>query len=126
MSEIELKPVQNKEELIERYAKLNNMSVEDAAKEEILQGDSIDEIMKRLNQATLAKINAQQAPLNRAARRARAKKLGKKGQSQVSTITDAATKLNYIDLIQKLRKLNEEKEKENYEDTDEDNRSVQN
>lgn len=104
-------------ELIQRFAEIQNLSYEEA--EKIVGGSSEEEVMKKITDFTVTKINGG-VKLNRAQRRALAKK--NKGQknkqaqkSQIDEINDTAAKLNYIDLIQKLRKLNEEKAKENEE-----------
>jgi hypothetical protein len=107
----------SKEELIERYAKIQNISIEEA--EEQVGAPTEEEILKRIENKTLEKIRSTQLPMNRAQRRALKKKLGSKAYAEAvansgditAAVTETAAKLNYIDLIQKLRKLNEEKEK---------------
>ena len=106
-----------KQELIKRFAKIQNISYEEA--EKLVGAETEEDIMKKITDYTISKINGGQK-LNRAQRRALAKKnKNKKTQaaqkSQIDEINETAAKLNYIDLIQKLRKLNEEKVKENEE-----------
>jgi len=107
-------------DLIKRFAEIQKM---DYAKAEKLVGaDTEEEIMKKITDFTVQKINGG-VKLNRAQRRALAKKnKGKKAQtaqkSQIDEINETAAKLNYIDLIQKLRVLNEKKAKEIEEDGD--------
>lgn len=115
-----------KEELIERYAKIQQISVEEA--EEQVGAPTEEEILKKIEQKTIEKINSTRVPMNRAQRRALKKKVGAKKYAEmvansgdeISMINETAEKLNYIDLIQKLRALNEKKEKENGETTTED------
>ena len=107
-----------KEELIERYAKIQQISVEEA--EEQVGAPTEEEILKKIQDKTIEKINSTRVPMNRAQRRALKKKVGAKKYAEmvaesgdvVGAVSETAKKLNYIDLIQKLRKLNEEKEKE--------------
>ena len=114
------------EELIERYAKIQNISIEQAQEE--VGAPTEEEILKKIQDKTIEKINSTQVPMNRAQRRALKKKVGAKRYAEmmaesgdvVGAISETAKKLNYIDLIQKLRKLNEEKEK-NGETVIEDN-----
>lgn len=111
-TEINEKPT--KEDLIKRYAEVQQVSLEEA--ENQIGADTVEEMLKKIEQKTLEKIRSTQPPMNRAQRRALKKKLGAKKYAEMmndeaSVITDTAAKLNYIDLIQKLRKLNEEKEK---------------
>lgn len=114
-----------KEELIERYAKIQQISIEEA--EEQVGAPTEEEILKKIEQKTIEKINSTRVPMNRAQRRALKKKVGAKKYAEmvaesgdaVETVNETAKKLNYIDLIQKLRKLNEEKEKNNGETVDE-------
>ena len=106
-----------KEELIERYAKIQQISIEEA--EEQVGAPTEEEILKKIEQKTIEKINSTRVPMNRAQRRALRKKVGAKkyaemvaeGGDVVGAVSETAKKLNYIDLIQKLRKLNEENEK---------------
>lgn len=115
-----------KNDLIQRFAEIQNIEYEKAV--ELVGADTDEEIMKKITDFTIAKINGG-VKLNRAQRRALAKKnKGNKAKlaqkSQIDEINETATKLNYIDLIQKLRKLNEEKAKEieeNGESTTEEN-----
>lgn len=107
-------------DLIKRFAEIQKMDYAEA--EELIGADTEEEIMKKITDFTVQKINGG-IKLNRAQRRALAKKnKGKKAQmaqkSQIDEINETATKLNYIDLIQKLRVLNEKKAKEIEEDGD--------
>ena len=114
------------DELIERYAKIQNISVEQA-KEEI-GAPTEEEVLKKIQDKTIEKINGTRVPMNRAQRRALKKKVGAKKYAEMvaesgditTAVSETAAKLNYIDLIQKLRKLNKEKE-ENGTVIDEDN-----
>lgn len=119
-----------KEELIERYAKIQQISIEQAREE--VGAPTEEEILKKIQDKTIEKINSTRVPMNRAQRRALRKKVGAKKYAEmvnesgdvVGAVSETAKKLNYIDLIQKLRKLNEEKEKEieeNGETVTEDN-----
>jgi hypothetical protein len=105
-------------DLIKRFAEIQSITYAEA--EALVGAETDDEIMKKITDFTVTKINGG-VKLNRAQRRALAKKnKGNKAKvaqkSQIDEINETATKLNYIDLIQKLRKLNEEKAKENEED----------
>ena len=109
----------SREELIERFAAIQGISKEEAL--EKVGADTEYEILKKIQDFTIEKINSTQIKLNRAQRRALQKKYGKNAtlemtpQQQMEAINETAKKLNYIDLIQKLRKLNEQKAKENDE-----------
>jgi len=112
-------------ELIKRFAEVQGIQYEEA--EKLVGAETDEEIMKKITDFTVTKINGG-AKLNRAQRRALAKKnKGKKKAfigNPIDAINETAAKLNYIDLIQKLRKLNEEKAKEiekNGESTTEEN-----
>ena len=113
-----------KKELIERYAQVQDISIEQAAAE--IDAPTEEEILKKIEEKTLEKIRSTQLPMNRKQRRALKKKIGAKKYAEmalnnndvVEAVSDTAKKLNYIDLIQKLRKLNEENEK-NVKDTTE-------
>lgn len=104
------------EELIERYAKIQNISIEQAREE--VGAPTEEEILKKIENKTIEKINSTRVPMNRAQRRALKKKVGAKKYAEMvaesgdvtTAISQTAQKLNYIDLIQKLRKLNKEKE----------------
>ena len=101
-------------ELIKRFAEVQGIKYEEA--EKLVGADTDEEIMNKITNFTVEKINGG-VTLNRAQRRALAKKnKGKKKKVQfgnpITEINETAAKLNYIDLIQKLRKLNEEKAKE--------------
>ena len=122
-TEINQKPT--RQELIERYATIHQISYEEAELQ--VGAPTEEEILKNIEEKTLEKIRSTQVPMNRAQRRALKKKVGAKkyaemvanGGDAVSVINETAQKLNYIDLIQKLRKLNKEKE-ENGETITED------
>lgn len=111
-----------KEELIERYAKIQNISIEQAQEE--VGAPTEEEILKKIEDKTIEKINSTRVPMNRAQRRALKKKVGTKKYAEmvnesgdvVGAVSETAKKLNYIDLIQKLRKLNEEKGEQDYGD----------
>lgn len=113
----EVNEIPTRRELIERYATIQGISYEEA---ELQVGAPTEaEILKKIQDKTIEKINSTRVPLNRAQRRALKKKVGAKKYAEMVTdsdeaeaLTDAAKKLSYIDLIQKLRKLNEEKAKE--------------
>ena len=116
----------SRDELVQRYAEIQNITIEQAEQEVGAPTDY--EVLKNIEEKTIEKIRKTQVPMNRAQRRALKKKVGSKKYAEmvangdvVETISDTAKKLNYIDLIQKLRKLNEEKEKENGETTTENN-----
>ena len=121
ITEIDEKPTT--EEVIKRYAEIHQISIEEAQSQ--VGANTIDEILKNIQDKTLEKIRSQQLPMNRAQRRALKKKMGAKkyaemaaeGGDVMETVSETAKKLNYIDLIQKLRKLNEEKENEDYGDS---------
>lgn len=113
-TEVNQKPT--RQELIERYATIHQISYEEAELQ--VGAPTEEEILKNIEEKTLEKIRSTQVPMNRAQRRALKKKVGAKkyaemvanGGDAVSVINETAQKLNYIDLIQKLRKLNKEKE----------------
>ena len=120
--------VATKEELIERFAKIQNISIEEA--NDKIGAETAEEVLKNLQDFTLNKIRNTQVPMNRAQRRALKKKVGAKKYAEMvaesgditTAVSETAAKLNYIDLIQKLRKLNEEKGEQDYgEDDDEEN-----
>ena len=112
------------QELIERYAKIQNISIEEAKKQ--VGADTPEEVLKNIQDKTIEKINSTRVPMNRAQRRALKKKIGAKKYAEmiaesgdvVTAVSETAQKLNYINLIQKLRKLNEEKEQEENGETD--------
>lgn len=116
------------QELIERYAKLYDISIEQAKQE--IDAPTEEEILENINKRTIEYIRSKQPPMNRAQRRALKKKMGAKKYAQVqaengdvvSAVSETAVKLSYIDLIQRLRELNAKKEnEENGETTIEDN-----
>ena len=111
---------QSTKELIERFAAINGMSIEDAMIAlKVATTSSPEDTLASIEKYTLNKINSKRVPMNREQRRALKKKLGTKkyaemlveGEDAVGVITETAKKLNYIDLIQKLKKINEENEK---------------
>ncbi len=117
-----------RQELIERFAEIQQISVEEAEKQ--VGAPTEEEILKKISDKTIEKINSTRVPMNRAQRRALKKKVGAKkyaemvaeGNDVVGAVSETAKKLNYIDLIQKMRKLNAEKENEDYgEDDDKEN-----
>ena len=117
-----------RQELIERFAEIQQISVEEA--EQQVGAPTEEEILKKISDKTIEKINSTRVPMNRAQRRALKKKVGAKkyaemiaeGNDVVGAVSETAKKLNYIDLIQKMRKLNAEKENEDYgEDDDKEN-----
>jgi ribosomal protein L19E len=115
----------SREELIERYAQIQKISIEQAQEE--VDAPTEEEILKKIQDKTIEKINSTRVSMNRAQRRALKKKVGAKKYAEmvsesgdvVEAVSETAKKLNYIDLIQKLRKLNKEKQ-ENGEAIDED------
>lgn len=106
-----------KEELIKRYATIQQITEQEA--NEQVGAETVEEVLKKIQDKTIEKINSTRVPMNRAQRRALKKKVGAKKYAEmvansgdvVTAVSETAQKLNYIDLIQKLRKLNEEKEK---------------
>ncbi len=115
------------DELVSRYAKIQNISIEEAYEQ--VGADTPEEVLKKIQEKTIEKINSTRVPMNRAQRRALKKKVGAQKYAEmvaesgdvVGAVSETAKKLNYIDLIQKLRALNEKKENENNETTTEDN-----
>ena len=111
-----------RQELIERFAEIQQISVEEA--EQQVGAPTEEEILKKIEQKTIEKINSTRVPMNRTQRRALKKKVGAKKYAEmvnesgdvVTAVSETAKKLNYIDLIQKLRKLNEEKGEQDYGD----------
>lgn len=121
-------PTLTVDELVARFALIQNISKEEAREQ--VGGDTPEEVLKKIQDKTIEKINSTRVPMNRAQRRALKKKVGAKKYAEmvaesgdvVGAVSETAKKLNYIDLIQKLRKLNEEKEIEkNGEATTENN-----
>lgn len=110
-------PTLTTDELISRFALIHNMSKENA--KNIIGAETPEEVLKKIEDFTIEKINSTRVPMNRAQRRALKKKVGAKKYAEmvaesgdvVGAVSETAKKLNYIDLIQKLRKLNEENEK---------------
>jgi len=126
MSEVEEKLTCK--DLIERYATIQGISYEEAELQ--IGAPTEEEVLKKIQDKTIEKINSTRVPMNRAQRRALKKKVGAKryaemiaeNGNEIEAISETARKLNYVDLIQKLRKLNKEKEQEeNGETTIEDN-----
>lgn len=120
MENNEINELPNRNDLVQRFSEIQGITYEEAEQE--VGAESEEEIMRKITDFTIKKINGG-IKLNRAQRRALAKKnKGKKAQmaqkSQIDEINETATKLNYIDLIQKLRVLNEKKAKEIEEDGD--------
>ena len=116
----------SREDLIKRYAEIQQISKEEA--EEQVGAPTEEEVLKKISEKTIEKINSTKVPMNRAQRRALKKKVGSKKYAEMvangdvtETISDTAKKLNYIHLIQNLRELNEKKEKENGTTTIENN-----
>ena len=99
-----------KNEIIERFAEVQQISYEEA--EQLIGGETDDYILKNIAKFTTEKIYSQMPPLNRAQRRKLVKKVGKKN---VNVVANTAEKINYINLIQELRKLNEKKETDDNE-----------
>lgn len=105
-------------ELIERYASIQDISYAEAELQ--IGAPTVEEILKKIEQKTIEKINSRRVPMNRAQKRALKKKVGAKKYAEmvaesgdiVTAVSETAAKLNYVNLIQKLRALNEKKEKE--------------
>ena len=121
-------PTLTVDELVARFALIQNISKEEAREQ--VGADTPEEVLKKIQEKTIEKINSTRVPMNRAQRRALKKKVGAKKYAEMvaesgditTAVSETAAKLNYIDLIQKLRKLNEEKGDQNYgEDDDEEN-----
>ena len=120
---VDTKPT--RQELIERYAAIQGISYEESELQ--VGAPTEEEILKKIQDKTIEKINSTRVPMNRAQRRALKKTVGAKKYAEmvadsgdvVTAISETAQKLNYVDLIQKLRKLNKEKE-ENGETITED------
>ena len=121
--------VQSTEEIIDRFAAINNMSREEAMTAlKVVSTSSPEYTLASIEKYTIDKINSKRVPMNRKQRRALKKKVGSKKYAEmiaesgdvVSAVSETAKKLNYIDLIQKLRKLNEEKEKNGEYNDEED------
>lgn len=118
----EVKEELTSEELIKRYAEIQKISIEEA--KEQVGAETPEEVLKKIQEKTIEKINSTRVPMNRAQRRALKKKVGAKKYAEmvaesgdvVDAVSETAKKLNYIDLIQKLRKLNEEKGEQDYGD----------
>ena len=113
-TEINEKPTAH--ELIERYAAVQGISYEEAELQ--VGAPTEEEILKKIQDKTIEKINSTRVPMNRAQRRALKKKVGSKKYAEMvaesgditTAVSETAQKLNYIHLIEKLRKLNKEKE----------------
>ena len=106
------------EELVERYAQVQGITIEQAQEE--IGASTPEEVLKKIQDKTIEKINSTRVPMNRAQRRALKKKVGAKRYAEmvvengdvVGAVSETARKLNYVDLIQKLRTLNEKKQQE--------------
>jgi hypothetical protein len=117
-------PTLTVDELVARFALIQNISKEEAREQ--VGADTPEEVLKKIQEKTIEKINSTRVPMNRAQRRALKKKVGAKKYAEmvaesgdvVSAVSETAKKLNYIDLIQKLRKLNEEKGEQDYGDSE--------
>lgn len=109
-------PTLTVDELVARFALIQNISKEEAREQ--VGADTPEEVLKKIQDKTIEKINSTRVPMNRAQRRALKKRVGAKKYAEMvaesgdvtTAISQTAQKLNYIDLIQKLRKLNKEKE----------------
>lgn len=112
MNEVKQEPTLK--ELLERFATVANISIEEA--EQLVGATTNEGVLENIKKYNEQKIREQMPKLNRAQRRALAKKTGNKALAAAPVITETAEKLNYIDLIQKLRDLNAKKEQENEED----------
>ncbi len=121
-------PTLTVDELVARFALIQNISKEEAREQ--VGAETPEEVLKKIQEKTIEKINSTRVPMNRAQRRALKKKVGAKKYVEMvaesgditTAVSETAAKLNYIDLIQKLRKLNEEKGEQEYgEDDDEKN-----
>ena len=124
----EITETPTKEELIKRFAIVQNISFEEAKSQ--IDSDDIEGVLKNIQAKTLERIRAYNPPMNRAQRRALEKKVGSKKYAEmiaengdvVEAVSETAKKLNYISLIEKLKELNAKKENEDYgETTIEDN-----
>lgn len=113
-------------ELIERYASIQGISYEEAELQ--IGAPTEEEILKKIQDKTIEKINSTRVPMNRAQRRALKKKVGAKAYAEMvaetgdvtTAVSETAAKLNYAHLIQKLRKLNEENKKNGETTTEND------
>ena len=91
--------------------------------------DTPEEVLKKIQDKTIEKINSTRVPINRAQRRALKKKVGAKKYAEMiaetgdvsAAVSETAQKLNYIHLIEKLRELNAKKENENNGETTTEN-----
>jgi hypothetical protein len=115
-------PTLTVDELVARFALIQNISKEEAREQ--VGANTPEEVLKKIQDKTIEKINSTRVPMNRAQRRALKKRVGAKRYAEMvengeaaEIISETAKKLNYIDLIQKLRKLNAEKEQENNGET---------
>lgn len=121
-NEIE-EPKPTAHELIERYASIQGISYEEAELQ--IGAPTEEEILKKIQDKTIEKINSTRVPMNRAQRRALKKKVGAKKYAEMivetgdvsAAVSETAQKLNYIHLIEKLRELNTKKENENNGET---------
>lgn len=102
------------ENLLERYAQVEGVSLDEAAEQ--VGAETVEEMLEKIKKINEEKISQQFAPMNRKQRRA----LAKKNKGTADTVSDFAKKLAYINMIQKLRELNK-KENEANEDSTKDN-----
>ena len=109
MNEIKQEPTI--QELLQRFATITNISVEEA--KNLVGAASVEEVLENIKKYNEKKIYEQMPKLNRAQYRALKKKMKGKNISEdstLSTIADTAKRLTYIDLIEKLRELNTKNE----------------
>lgn len=102
------------ENLLERYAQVEGVSLNEAADQ--IGADTVEEMLAKIKKLNEEKISQQFAPMNRKQRRM----FAKKNKGTTDTVSEFAKKLAYINMIQKLREMNE-KENEANEDSTEDN-----
>lgn len=116
-------PTLTVDELVARFALIQNISKEEAREQ--VGADTPEEVLKKIQDKTIEKINSTRVPMNRAQRRALKKKVGAKKYAEMivetgdvsAAVSETAQKLNYIHLIEKLRELNAKKENENNGET---------
>ena len=106
------------QELIARFAEINNISEE--AADELIGAETSEEILKRIANYTKNKIDTIVGSPNRKQRRAAAK-MKNKNTNDIFSAIETAKKLSYIDLILKLQDLNERKQEEDNEGINENN-----
>ena len=89
-------------ELIERYAKIQQISIEEA--EEQVGAPTEEEILKKIEQKTIEKINSTRVSMNRAQRRALKKKVGaKKYAEMVAESGDVDTEETAMQMIEDVK-----------------------